>query len=167
MSIRLLLLLVLFLFSCQTKKQHEQYPTSIGDIAYDSSVDKSDFTLCNEDYIYQYFNDSKGVQYEGEKQTLDSIFFTKYKNQNLKGETGLIRIRFVVNCKGETDRFRLLEMNSDYQAYIMDKRISNQLLALTKSLNGWKSKSIEDHPIDYYQYLIFKIEDGNLTEIMP
>ncbi|WP_177765852.1 tetratricopeptide repeat protein [Flavobacterium sp. I3-2] len=42
---------------------------------------------------------------------MDKTFFDNYKNQNFTEQSGLIRIRFIVNYKGETDRFRILEMD--------------------------------------------------------
>ena len=127
----------------------------------------ADFTLCNKRHIFQYFNDSNGLQYKGEKAELDKIFFKKYKSQNIPDETGLIRIRFVVNCKGETDRFRIIGMDGNYNSKTFSSKVTDQLMDITKSLNGWIPKKIQGNDVDFYQYLIFKIENGNLIEIMP
>lgn len=166
-KILLTLLLTPLLFSCQTENNISKYPDYVGDIKFNPNIDKEDFSLCLEKRIFQYFNDSNGVQYEGEKIAIDRIFFTQYRNQYLDGETGLIRINFVVNCKGETDRFRLIGMDENYKLKSFDTKITNQLMTITKALKGWRTKKIQGHDIDYYQYLIFKIKNGNLIEIMP
>ncbi len=156
------------LFSCQSEKQILKYPANIGDIEYDAKTDNPNFKLCFPQYIFQYFNDDNELEkFKGEKLRLDKIFFDQYKNQNIKNQSGLIRIRFVVNCKGEADRFRLLEMDQNYNPFTFDKKISEQLLSITKKIEDWHPKSIEGHSVDYYQYLIFKIENGNLIEILP
>jgi len=58
-------------------------------------------------------------------------------------------------------------MNENYEPKTFDKSITKQLLEITKSLTGWKILPDEQSPEDYYQYLIFKINDGQLIEIMP
>ena len=70
-----------------------------------------------------------------------------------------------MNCKGETDRFRILEMDENYKEKKFNEKITNQLLQISKNLKGWNPKVIQNHNVDYYQYLIFKIQDGNLIEI--
>ncbi len=144
-----------------------EYPNNVGDIEFNSKTDKKDFELCNKNHIYQYFNNSGGLEYEGEKLEIEKVFKENYKSEKINNETGLIRINFIVNCKGKTDRFRLISMDENYNEKLFLKSITDQLLAITKNLNGWKAKKIKERDIDYYQYLIFKIENGQLKEILP
>lgn len=143
------------------------YPNYVGDIQFDPEIDKKDFEICFEKHIFQYFNTSDGMEYEGEKSAIETIFMANYKSEKIDNESGLIRINFVVNCKGKTDRFRLISMDENYNEKIFLKSITNQLLIITKNLNGWKAKKYHEKDIDYYQYLIFKIENGQLKEILP
>lgn len=169
MKKHLLLFLIPILFSCQSEKALSKYPANIGDIEFDAKTDNPNFELCLPQLMFQYFSYGNELEnFKGEKSALDKIFFDQYKNQNIKNQSGLIRIRFVVNCKGETDRFRLLEMDQDYNPFKFDKKITEQLLSITKKIEGWNPKTIKGQTVfDYYQYLIFKIEDGNLIEILP
>ena len=98
---------------------------------------------------------------------IEKVFKENYKSEKIINETGLIRINFIVNCKGKTDRFRVISMDENYNEKVFLKSITDQLLAITKNLNGWKAKKIKERDIDYYQYLIFKIENGQLKEILP
>lgn len=164
-------LVLFFLISsfsyCQESIQAvSKYPLQIGDIKFNEKIDKVNFELCLED-IFQYFENSGSLEYEGEKLAIEEEFFKKYKSDYLKNENGLIRIQFVVNCKGETDRFRLISMDENYKNKQFHKSITDQLLNITRNLKGWKPKKIENHKIDYYQYLIFKIKNGQLKEILP
>ena len=84
------------------------------------------------------------------------MLFEKYKSEIIKNETGLIRINFVVNCKGKTDRFRLISMNENYEEKVFVPSITEQLMSITKNLKGWKEKKYKG--VDYYQYLIFNLE---------
>lgn len=139
---------------------------NIGDIKVDSLVDNPNFIVCN-NYIYQYFNDSNGLEIEGEKTKIEDFYKRNFKSKYLPNQSGLIRVRFVVNCKGETDRFRLIAMDENYNEKLFDATITTQLLKLTKQLKGWKVKLLQGYMIDYYQYLIFKMKDGQIIEILP
>ena len=157
---KLILLFMLFI-NCMNIQLFAQETRWIDDIVPDSALDDSSFKICNaEEQIIQYFNDGNGVQY------IDSIFLSAYQPLDIN-ESGIIRIRFVVNCSGETGRFRLLSADLNYQPYQFSSEITSQLLRITKSMEGWLPKIWKDTKIDYYQYLIFKIEKGKLTHILP
>jgi hypothetical protein len=155
------------LFACaQNNSNKDVYPKNVGDIAFDPDVDDPNFKPCDEKQVFQYYNFGKGLQYKGEKPELVA-HFKKFKEINSKGATGFITIRFIVNCEGKTGRFRIQEMSNDYVVKSFGKEITDQLLSLTKSLDGWIAATNKERNFDYYQYLTFKIEDGRLIEIMP
>lgn len=138
----------------------------VEDIVPDSLQDDFTFKLCNtNEQIIQYFNNGKGVEYNGGKAAIDSLFFGKYQQVSTR-KSGLIRIRFVVNCMGETGRFRLLGADFDYQPTEFPSSVTSQLIQITKSMNGWQPKLWKNTKIDFYQNLIFRIEQGQLTNII-
>jgi hypothetical protein len=138
-------LLLLFISGCVTS----QNPDHVGDIIFDARLDKSDFDLCGSSTIHQYFNNHGGFEYIGEKRAIETRFMDTYHAPVIAGQSGMIRIRFVVNCKGQTDRFRLLMSDPDYQPFLFDTQITDQLLGITRSLTGWKPKQIDEQPINY------------------
>lgn len=164
-------LLSMILFYCQSDektKTIERPKRHVGDIDHNPKIDNADFTLCNGDEnIFQYFNNSKGLEYEGEKIAIDKEFKEKYDASKAKKESGLIRIRFIVNCEGKTDRFRVIGMDKNYHSKNFDNSITDQILSISKGLIGWKPKVLNGQVIDYYQYLIFKIEGGAIIQILP
>jgi|SRR6478609_10982791 len=145
-----------------------KYPDHVGDIAFDAKFDDPTFKICSEHSVHhQYYNFGKGVQYKGEKPAIEKHFKEVYSNK-MQGETGYITIRFVVNCDGKTGRFRVQEMNNNYESKIFNKSLVARLLTLTKQLNGWIiGIDSNNKKVDYYQYLTFKIENGKLLEILP
>jgi hypothetical protein len=157
------------IISCnaQNIQEKSKYLKSVGDIEYNDKTDKKDFYLCNENDIMQYHNDYEGLQYKGEKIAIIDIFNKQYIPINNEEDNGLIRIRFVVNCKGETDRFRLISMDYNYKEKIFSQKVTKQLLSICMNLDGWIPKKLEGKQMDYYQYLIFKIKNGQIIEIMP
>lgn len=164
------LIIGLLLTDCDSPKEksnsQEEKPETVDSIYFDKTKDDPNFTLCNT-YTYQYFNDSKGLIFKGGKPQIEQAFISQYNSEIVPKETGLIRIHFVVNCKGETDRFRLLGMDKDYNKKVFDKTITDQLLNITRSLKGWGVKELRGESVDYYQYLIFNINDGIITKILP
>ncbi len=113
----------------------------------------------------QYFW-GNGLQYRGEKRAIIHFFEDHYVPVQTT-DTGLIRIRFVVNCQGKTDRFRWMGMDRNYDAMKFDERTVDQLISIAKRSDGWFSFERNGISQDYYQYLIFKIEKGHIEEILP
>ncbi|WP_378184802.1 hypothetical protein ACE939_08415 [Aquimarina sp. W85] len=159
------------LCSCQTEKkvnEKQEYLRWVGDIEQNDQIDELNFKVCNgDDKTFQYFNLGKGPDYSGEKSKILNAFKSKYQPISDNNQNGLIRIRFIVNCEGIAGRFRVLQSDYNYQEIEFDKRIISQLLDITKGIENWKIQYRKEMPIDYYMYLIFKITDGQLKEIIP
>ncbi|MCX8491860.1 MAG: hypothetical protein ORN54_12415 [Cyclobacteriaceae bacterium] len=162
----LFLLLVVFASCQKSSAQKSTYPDHVGDIAFDEKMDDPNFKICVSGGIPQYYEFGKSLQYQGEKPTLDKHFEILKQNETT-AESGYITIRFIVNCEGKTGRYRIEEMNNEYQSMSFDKKLVEKILVLTKELSGWVVGGNPEHPVDYYQYLTFKIEGGKLIEIMP
>ncbi|ANF50848.1 hypothetical protein A0O34_10105 [Chryseobacterium glaciei] len=165
-------LFILFLFplltSCQTEKAVvSKYSAHVGDITFDEKIDDPKFKRClSEDFGIQYYNDSQGFQYKGEKISIEE----KLKSLNIEGDKklkGYITVRFLVNCDGKSGLFRVQQMNQEYKETDADKELTDQLLIFTKNLNGWIPKKLDGKKVDYYQYLTYKIENGKVSEILP
>jgi len=168
-TIIFLISIIIMTESCQHPfvPKDSKYLSMVGDIAHDPKMDDPNFTLCNEKNTKQYHNLNEEMQFEDEKYALDQIFTTQFKPTGEAKDSGMIRIRFMVNCKGEAGRFRMMSSGYDYKEKQFDKVITDQLMTITKSLKGWKILSDKFGPKDYYQYLIFKITDGQIKEILP
>ena len=163
--------LLFLLCSCKTEPQKDsenEYLRWVGDIELNETTDKPDFRICNgEEQILQYFNLGAGPLYPEEKSTLLETFESKYEPVETNNQNGFIRIRFVVNCEGKADRFRILQADKDYNEIEFDERITDQLLEILKGIGSWKVMYRQEVPVDYYSYLIFKMNDGRITEILP
>ncbi|MBL0102202.1 MAG: hypothetical protein IPP49_20990 [Saprospiraceae bacterium] len=118
----------------------------VGDIDYDAKLDDTNFTLCNEKNTKQYHNLNEELQYEDEKYTLNHTFISQFKPDPTIKDSGMIRIRFIVNCKGETGRFRLISSGYDYKEKQFDKAITDQLMTITKVSRDGKFYQIKLDP---------------------
>lgn len=162
------LILLAFLWCCsRISPGGPDYPRHVGDLSFDAKTDDPDFKICNEEVVFQYYNFGKGVQYKGEKPQITAHFTRGLTQQGDPTDTGFLTIRFVVNCQGATGRFRVQGIDNNYQEKKFSPGLTDQLLSLTKKLDGWVIGEYEGKVFDYYQYLTFKIENGTLVEIMP
>jgi len=168
MRLFLIILIVLLFDACRSGQpvSDNRYPANVGDISANPKLDDPSFTVCRENYIPQYY--SIESRFEGEKPAIEAFFQKNFiKNKKHKAENGYITIRFVVNCQGKTGRFRMQEMSLDLTPKQFSPALSEQLLQLVKMLQGWKPGQQKGLALDYYQYLTFKIQDGNIIEILP
>lgn len=155
--------------SCDSEQVKEKivYQNTVGDIAFDKDLDDPEFKIC---FPYcgspQYYK--SGLQYTGEMFAIKSEFLEKYNVPKVKGQTGFITIRFVINCEGESGRFRIYSVNTDLEEFTFNAEITNKLRIITSGLDSWEIKKFDDgNPMDYYQYLSFKIVEGQIIEIAP
>jgi len=163
----LFLICLMVASSCQQKqKQETEILRHVGDINFDQKIDTTDFKPCHEDLTFQYYNFSNAIRYDGEKAKILREFDQKFKKVE-ESENGYVTIRFIVNCEGKTGRFRLITMDSNYKNKPMSNDLTNQLMEITKNLDGWKPGVFDGKNYDYYQYLSFKIEKGQIKRIMP
>lgn len=175
-------LLSLFVNGLMAQVNYIEKRNNVGDIVFDASTDNPKFELIDENEILPY-NSICGFLIEGERFRVLEYYFNNFKSDTIDGVTGYITIRFIVNFRGETDRFRVYEMDNKYNPCKFPGNISNSLLELTRNLDGWitlfddkfdryncieieKNGEIK-YAYDYYQYILFKIKDGQIETILP
>lgn len=161
-----LFLVFLFILSCSNENSYKD----VGDIAFDQAMDDENFKLCNERNIKQYYvrwSSDVPAGYKGEKRTFEEIIWKKYEYPVSKEQNGYVTIRFIVNCEGKSGRFRIEAMDFDYQPFQFDAKITEQLLEAVKGLNDWIPVRRKEKSYDFYQYLTFKIKDGQIIKVLP
>lgn len=140
--------------------------TGVGAIPFSPAHDKAEFTVCDCSQIYQYYQ--VNTSYRHDRKWLKNYFITALQtNQVAKKQSGYIVIRFLVNCQGKTDRFRVSQMDMNAQPVQFEQKLTEQLVDLTKQLHEWIPGQINGTAYDSYYYLNFKIEKGNLQDINP
>lgn len=162
-----ILVFCLITLSCSETKSQKEYFNDLGEIPFDGQLDDKNFKLCNEDMTIPFNYGGFGLVYEGEKKQLVKTINNKFNYPQTKGQTGYITVRFIINCEGQTGRFRVIEMDLNLKQKKFDKNISTQILNITKELDGWKSLQRWEKKWDVQQYLTFKFENGILIDILP
>lgn len=136
-------------------------------ITYEAALD-SPFNLGGDARVYQYHNDGLGVAYRGGRPALHEALRTTTATLVFdKNFDGLARVRFVVNKAGESGMFRTYAYTITGEEAHLPVAMLNPLTQAVKQLNGWQPKIIRDHPVHYYQYVLFRIQEGKISHILP
>tara|TARA_B100000809_G_scaffold222378_1_gene231305 strand:+ start:5064 stop:5504 length:441 start_codon:yes stop_codon:yes gene_type:complete len=123
------------------------------------------FELCGGG-LYPYYHPQ--LNYEGSFYAIKEHFYTNYKAVDSGSNNGIVKIRFHVNCNGETGNFKTETYGFDYNSNEMDSQITQQLLALTQELENWiPAKDENGEALNSHKFFAFKIRDGQLTDILP
>jgi len=124
-----------------------------------------DFEICNEKWIAQYYNPERATFSKG-KNGLRKFILSNYENKNYK-DSGYLNIRFIINCKGEAGRYIIHENNLNLESQKFNTDLVNQLFKLTTELKKWNPNFIGGEFRDSYMYISYRIEHGEITEIIP
>lgn len=160
------LIILLLLLICQSWAHAQQRPW-VERIRYDARQD-GNFELGTDSTIFQYHNDGLSVLYRGEQPALHQALRQQLAGKMLdKQFDGLVRIRFVVNKQGQSGMFRSLVCNSEGIETSIDPASLQTLLLAVKAADGWQAKSINGQPVHYYQYVLFRLQGGEVIQILP
>ena len=137
---------------------------NVGDIAFDARTDDPKFQLCNPKWVLQGYQ--LKTKMDETSLTVAREFKTKFQSKDAwKNESGLIRIRFIVNCSGVADRFRLLELGPDLEERKFSDDLSAHVLNIAKGIQ-WPARRAYQQTVDYYHYFSVRITNGQLVDIV-
>jgi len=137
---------------------------NVGDISFDPKTDDPKFQVCNPKQVWQ------GYQLKSKQDETPIMvareFRSKFRsNPAWKNESGLIRIRFLVNCSGVADRFRLLELDPDLKEKEFNADLKAHILGIAKSIS-WPPRRAYNQTVDYYHHVSVRIVNGELSDIV-
>ena len=156
------------IFSCEEKKMESLNlpPYIVGHIPYDEAKDNPHFKLCSNGYILE--NGGRRPAYKGGVKEMWTYFQPTFDQLPQKrGENGYLTVRFLANCKGEKDRFRVLAINSRYKAKAFSEDITALLLEVVKDAPGWQIAHHKGKNYDGYNMVTFKLKDGQVVDLIP
>lgn len=132
----------------------------------DEALLNDGFKICNENYIFQYYNQSQILPYINGKNGFRKYINENYENRNYS-DSGYLNIRFIINCEGKAGRFIVHENNLDLEPQAFHSELKNQLINLTTSIKKWQPIFLYEENRDAYMYVSYRIENGEITEIIP
>ena len=127
------------------------------------------FSLCDDGKTYPYYYPE--LEYKGGFWEIKQHFVMDYpmeQFQALNNNTGILTVKFNVNCKGETGDFSLQFCDFNYHAIKINQEIIDYLLNKTKTLDNWiPGQDEEGNVVNSHKFFSFRIKEGVLLEILP
>jgi len=84
--------------------------------------------------------------------------------------SGYIIVHFNVNCKGSLGNYGLIQMDERFNSYTFPKALVRHLFKKVGGLKDWPSTTSAIEWLyyeDVHAFLMFKIKDGKVTEVLP
>ena len=126
------------------------------------------FEICgHERFINDYYNSNPDGSYKHSKAALVDTVFNNLDGEKLMNQTGMLTFRFVVNCEGEAGRFIAEGYDLNYQPYEFPEETVTHLYEIIRKLTDWTPVISGGEPSDAYFYLTFKLNNGEITDILP
>lgn len=143
---------------------HSAYSQSVGDIPFDPKTDNPKFQLCNPDWVWQGYQ--LKTMMDETALTVDRDFKRKFTPMpEWKEENGIIRVRFIVNCNGQSDRYRLLELGFDLKEKQFSEGLRAHVLKVAREMQ-WPVRRAQQQTVDYYHYFSIRIVEGQLKDVI-
>ena len=148
------------------KTDESKYPHYIGYIDQETALLNDNFQLCGDGTIYKTHHGAPFDAYQNNKRTFKENVLKTYKNEGYT-DSGYVNFRFLVNCEGNPGWFEIIEINKDYEEVSHTKEMVAQLLKITSDPSHWAIYTVDEIPQNYYHYVSYKIENGEIIEILP
>lgn len=126
--------------------------------------------LCGDKKVYPYYYLQNSGNYIPDFYEVKKLFELQYHKEdysNLSDNTGILHISFWVNCEGKTGNYSMESFSFDYVYCILNEKLKHNILELVKSLKIWKPIANNQLIQNFHQYYIFKIKNGEITDILP
>jgi hypothetical protein len=138
----------------------------VGAIAFDPTHDDPRFVLCDEHHIAQSYQ--VNPTYPLGTGVLQHRLRTAFAaHPRCRRATGIITVRFLINCTGAAGRFRVYEVDNAYQPTSFPPEIARYLLLAVQGLGRWQPGTYQHHMYDSYKFLSFRLQAGQLLTIFP
>ncbi len=142
----------------------------VQNLAPGDSCRPSGFQLCDNCFDRTWHTTS--LSHSEERYTLNQLIGKHHQPAIQAGQSGLVKIEFVVNCQGKSGLYTVSSVGDDYCPKVFDSRITNHLLTICRdhiAINSVLRTSDKPgtDPQDIAVSLTFRYRDGQLIDILP
>lgn len=144
-------------------------PERVAYIQPENALDQpTDFTTCfDQQFVNDYYNGDPDAAYNGGKQALLTDILGQLNPESLGDESGYLTFRFIINCEGRAGWFTTEQADLDYMQKQFSPVLVKHLLTILQSLDQWHPTVIRAEKRDAYCYLTFKLDHGQLIDLLP
>jgi len=126
------------------------------------------YSNCFDGYQGEYYYEKDGIFKKGNQYLLNVVKSDEPILNELN--SGYIIVHFNVNCKGTIGNYSLIQMNKRFETNTFSKELVGHIFNKINSIKDWTptSSSIDWLPYkDVHTFLMFKIKNGKITEVLP
>lgn len=146
------------------EKPIKVYSHDLGDIPHDPALDSDSFRLCDPGRTMQ---GRSRLRYPGGREELEKVCLAQFQEDpDFESFTGYVTVRFMMNCKHETGRFRSLSVGLDFSPIDCPAELKDHLIHITRGLDEWKKSDRHGEQAEYSKYINFKIENGRIQHVL-
>lgn len=144
-------------------------PERVAYIQPETTLDNpTDFTTCFEQqFVNDYYNGDPDAAYNGGKQALLTDILGQLNPESLGDESGYLTFRFIINCEGRAGWFTTEQADLDFMQKQFSSVLVEHLFTILQSLDQWHPTVIRAEERDAYCYLTFKLNHGQLIDLLP
>lgn len=129
---------------------------------------RSAFRPCQpEEEIIDYYNGEPNAGFPGGKQALRAAVLQRLDTLLLADASGYLTFRFVINCAGEAGWFITEQADLDFQPTTFPPQTIGHLYHILSGLDRWQACEWRGKAVDAFFYVTFKLQHGELIEILP
>jgi hypothetical protein len=161
------ILVTFFYYQYQGKYQvhSEKYTINVGYIDPFNAIQPIEgFELCGNGRLIGYYHSAAPKIYKGTKHKFREFILSNFENKGFT-DSGMLNLRFHINCDGQVGNLEINELNNEFKKRSLTQELVDQIIQLISQSANWETFAGEDY--NYYMYLNFKIEDGDIIEIIP
>ena len=142
----------------------EKYQFHIGRISPEGAVQLDSIKNYNGQSIVGYWSSSAPEIYKGSKYQFKKNILANYDGEHYS-DFGYLNYRFYINDKGKVIMYKINPMNMNLESSKMNDSLISDITKLVIQKKHWYP--ILEEETTYYMHLTFKIENGEITEIIP
>ncbi len=166
-----IVILLLLLTSCKNEERSNEtvslWPSYNHDLSYipfDPDLDNPNFEICDSASVRSGRNNF--LYPDGNELLIEKIRNKFQSNSTYKNYTGFVVVRFLVNCKNETGRYRAQSMNLDFTKSDAPVRLMNDCINVIKGIKNWKKSNRYDQETEYMKYINLKFKNGKIEHVL-
>ncbi|WP_190885464.1 hypothetical protein [Spirosoma profusum] len=130
----------------------------------------SGFQTCSNCYRREWYETLPGQN--PRRYDVLQVFAKYYQPIRQAGESGLLRIRFGMNCEGKIGTFELKGFGEDYCPKTFTESITSQLQDICRNhiatdVTLRQSNRPDGRMLDVAVSLVFRLKDGRIADILP
>ena len=123
------------------------------------------YQRCSEKLPIGFYHSAAPHIYKDGKGKFRKFIQSNYINKGYK-DNGFLNFRFLIDCNGHIGDIETNQLNTDFEYTALSPGLVEQLYELSFRKEHWNQLAHQEAR-DMYMYLIYKIENGEVAEIIP